>query len=368
MFDIKKQINRLYSSSIFGEISLSGAWVAILAARGFSLAQIGFAETVFHIVSIVFEIPSGVLADVFGRKKTLIISCFMRIIGDIIMVFSNNFALVCLSIAFHALNYNFASGSGDALAYDSLKSVGQEDRFEKYASNQSIIYRTCEGVSTLTAGLSLVLGYRIAYSAGVVFSLIQFVILAGLVEVRITEPVFSSAEAGRRNVMKEILECFKKSFMFFREARRALVMMFVNSFVGAMDILLLFFLQAKLSAAGTPKWALGFCLLFMQTGGVLGAKLILCVKNMKYRIIFIISILVILLGIMMEHSGLYLLMTFGGFLSALADDALQIRTNARLQEMFPSDQRATLVSIDSFTFSCIMIIFSPIAGLFFERW
>lgn len=67
MFSIKKQINRLYASAIFGQLSLSGAWVAILAARGFSLAQIGFAETIFHIVSILFEIPSGVqLAILFG--------------------------------------------------------------------------------------------------------------------------------------------------------------------------------------------------------------------------------------------------------------------------------------------------------------
>ncbi|HBB42178.1 MAG TPA: MFS transporter, partial [Treponema sp.] len=50
MFNIKKQISRLYSSAVFAQLSLSGAWVAILAARGFSLAQIGFAETVFHIV------------------------------------------------------------------------------------------------------------------------------------------------------------------------------------------------------------------------------------------------------------------------------------------------------------------------------
>ena len=144
MFNIKKQISRLYSSAIFAQISLSGAWVAILAARGFSLAQIGFAETVFHIVSILFEIPSGVLADVFGRKKTLLISCLMRIIGNLVMVFSNNFALVCVSIAFQALNYNFSSGSGDALAFDSLKSVGQESHFEKYSSNQVIIYPLCE--------------------------------------------------------------------------------------------------------------------------------------------------------------------------------------------------------------------------------
>ena len=115
MLNIKKQITRLYSSSILGQLSLSGAWVAILAARGFSLAQIGFAETIFHIVSLLSEIPSGVIADVFGRKKSLIISCLMRIIGNLVMVLSNSFSMVCISFVFQAWNYNFASGSDDAL-------------------------------------------------------------------------------------------------------------------------------------------------------------------------------------------------------------------------------------------------------------
>ena len=107
MINIKKQIKLLYASSIMGQISLSAAWVAILAARGFSLAQIGLAEMIFHIVSLSAEIPSGVFADVFGRKKTLVISSVMRTISNLIMVLSNNFFMVCVAMGFNALHYNF---------------------------------------------------------------------------------------------------------------------------------------------------------------------------------------------------------------------------------------------------------------------
>ena len=68
MCPYSQQIQKLSTSSIIGNLSLTGAWVAILAARGYSLVEIGIAETVFHIVSLMFEIPSGVLADVFGKK------------------------------------------------------------------------------------------------------------------------------------------------------------------------------------------------------------------------------------------------------------------------------------------------------------
>ncbi|MDE6892497.1 MAG: MFS transporter, partial [Lachnospiraceae bacterium] len=147
MLNIKKQISRLYLSSALWNLSLTGAWVAILAARGYSLVEIGFAETVFHITSLLFEIPSGILADLFGRKNMLIVSTVMKIVGNIIIILSGSLFMVSAAFAFYAMSYNFSSGSGDALAYDSLKMVGKEAYYEKYASNQLIIYRFCGGIS-----------------------------------------------------------------------------------------------------------------------------------------------------------------------------------------------------------------------------
>lgn len=132
MFNIKKQINLLYITSILSNLSITGAWVAILAARGFSLVQIGFAETIFHITSLIFEIPSGILADVYGRKNMLLVSQIMALVGNIIMALSGGIEMVCLSMIFVALSFNFASGSGDALAYDSLKSEKQEAKYLWY--------------------------------------------------------------------------------------------------------------------------------------------------------------------------------------------------------------------------------------------
>lgn len=47
----------------------AASWVALLALRGFSLLQIGMLESIFHIVSLCFELPSGVVADVFGLTE-----------------------------------------------------------------------------------------------------------------------------------------------------------------------------------------------------------------------------------------------------------------------------------------------------------
>lgn len=140
------------------------------------------------------------------------------------------------------------------------------------------------------------------------------------------------------------------------------------SLVGAMDILLLFFLQAKLLEKGVSEWGLGIALLFMEMGGIVGAKLILKVQRLSYKSVFIMASALVLAGLLAEHSEAYLVMTIGGFLAAVGDDALQVRTSVKLQDQFPSAQRATLTSLESFSFSMIMIILSPLAVIVFSYW
>lgn len=362
MLNIEKQIRKLYASSVLGNLSLTGAWVAILAARGYNLVDIGIAETVFHITSLIFEIPSGVLADVFGRKKMLIVSSIMRMIGNIIMILSDNLFTVCLSIAFHALSYNFSSGTGDALAYDSLKAANAESRFERFESDQLVIYRLCSGISTLCAGFALFIGHRLAYGTDLITGVIQIAVLMSLSEMYAPAPEQSGSIAARLAI------CLKESFTFMKSAKRAMKLMIVNSLIGAADTLLLFFLQAKLPERGIPHRLLGAALLFMEIGGIIGSKLITKLPKLSYRCVFCISSVMVLAGIVAEHSPMYAVMVLGGFIAAVADDALQVRTNVLLQDMFPSEQRATLTSLESFTFSVIMIVLSPLAGFAFTYW
>jgi hypothetical protein len=159
-----------------------------------------------------------------------------------------------------------------------------------------------------------------------------------------------------------------ESLTFLKSAKKAIALMFGNSFVGAIDILLLFFLQAKLPETGIPDMLLGVALFVMQLGGVIGARVILRCKKMSYRTIFAVATMLVILGVILEHSGVALVMTSSGFITALSDDALQVRTNTKLQDMFPSEQRATLISMESFTFSVIMIVLSPLAGILFSWW
>ena len=64
----------------------------------------------------------------------------------------------------------------------------------------------------------------------------------------------------------------------------------------------------------------------------------------------------------MTFSGNPYLMVLGGFAGSFADDFLEVRTDILLNDMIPSEQRATLISVNSFTFSLVMIVMSTLMG------
>lgn len=191
---------------------------------------------------------------------------------------------------------------------------------------------------------------------------LQLFVLSGLHE------IYADDSDNNGKLLHRLVKCFKESFAFLIREKRVMCLMFGNSLIGASDILLLFFLQAKLPEKGISEWSLGAALLLMEMGGIIGSKFILKLPKLQYRTVFLLSALLVVVGLFAEHSSMWFIMTLGGFLSAMGDDALQVRTNAKIQDMLPSEQRATLTSIESFTFSIIMIILSPLAGIVFTVW
>lgn len=94
----------------------------------------------------------------------------------------------------------------------------------------------------------------------------------------------------------------------------------------------------------------------------MGAKAVTMVENWDYRKIAVICVMGIAAGLTLSLHTKPLVMIVGGFLGNLFDDMLQVKTDARLNERFPSAQRATLVSTSSLTFSLVMILMSPLMG------
>lgn len=370
---VKQQIRRIYGISALEALHIAGAsWVALLAARGFSVFEIGILESIFHVVSMCFEIPSGAVADAFGRKRTMAASEVLMILSILGMLCSDTFWSVAAAIGISALSYNMASGTREALAYDTLKENGQEQEYDRFASMEMVIYRLGSATAVFCAGLALILGYRRAYLLDLGMRSVCLLLTLGLREPKLKEKEERNGNAKQdaeregevskssESVSEKLKNCVVESLRFLRSHPETIGIIALNSLIGAVATLLLFFLQARLPVYGLKTGLLGPALFFMSVGAACGAKAITFFRKKGYKSIAVISICGVLAAFGILYTKQPYLICLGGFLAAFSDDFLEVRTDVLLNEKIPSAQRATLISVCSFAFSVVMIFLSPL--------
>lgn len=102
--NLKRQLRCIYLSDFFSGLRITDAvWVALLAARGFSLLEIGLAKSIYYTVSLLAEIPSGIAADLFGRKRALVLGGVLVVAYNLLIAFAPNLFVICLAMALNAL-------------------------------------------------------------------------------------------------------------------------------------------------------------------------------------------------------------------------------------------------------------------------
>lgn len=112
---IQQKIHIYYILSIIINLALTvfGAITYIfLIKSGFSYQQIGIYLSIFWITSMLFEIPTGILVDVYKQKKTLIFSSLIRVIGIIMLAFNfGSLFIILLSAIITGFSEAFLSGN-----------------------------------------------------------------------------------------------------------------------------------------------------------------------------------------------------------------------------------------------------------------
>lgn len=111
-------------SKVLGLSLISATYMTFLLKNGLNLFEANLVNVVFYIVLFVSEIPTGAFADVYGRKKSYVISCLLISIGNFTYGLSHSFWGFALAESFTAIGMTFASGAFQAWLVDSLKHHG----------------------------------------------------------------------------------------------------------------------------------------------------------------------------------------------------------------------------------------------------
>lgn len=139
-----------------------GTWAIYYSSFG-GYSVIGILETVMIVTCILTEIPTGALADLLGKRKTLMLSFFLSAIANVWMGFAPNVLNMALSLVLLNIGGTFASGSFEALIYDSLKQEKKTKKYQRVLANISTIRMLSLGVSSVIGGYIALYDMRLPY-------------------------------------------------------------------------------------------------------------------------------------------------------------------------------------------------------------
>ncbi|MCJ7735390.1 MAG: MFS transporter, partial [Anaerolineales bacterium] len=126
-----KQSPEIKKDSMFYRFSLYGFLknlrffdpfiLLIFRSYGLSFLQIGLLYSIRNIATNFLEIPTGVLADSFGRRKAMITSFISYIFSFLILYLLVDFWSLALAMILFAFGEAFRSGTHKALILEYLK-------------------------------------------------------------------------------------------------------------------------------------------------------------------------------------------------------------------------------------------------------
>lgn len=361
--NLKKQLACIYTSDLFSGLRITDAvWVALLAARGFSLWEIGLAESVYHIVSLFCEVPSGMAADLLGRRKTLLSGGVLTVTCNLLMAFAPNLFTICLAMGLNALAMTMFSGTFTALVYDSLKTEGREDEYIQVSANSSQISMLANAIGSLASLLKRFLGFAGFYLLSAAFEGVSTAALALMEEPIVTESQASREKHALHALPEQFRQLVRDSLHVLRTCPMAVKLIASSALISVPSYLTKMFLQQRLVELGWPTELLFLPLLLGGLACVAGTEIGRRVKCRSMRRLYTACALLCGVGTLLVGAA----PAWGGILGMmLVQGVLEVyllHESQKLNDAIPSDQRATLISVDGMAYSLLMIPASPLVG------
>ena len=155
--------------------------ILIFREVGMSYLQIGFLYAIRDVATNILEIPTGVFADTFGRRKSMLMAFGAYIISFLILYSVTGFTLYALAMILFAFGEAFRSGTHKALILEHLKLNNMAHlKVEYYGRTRSFSQFGSSINALIAAGLVFYRGdYRTMFLAATIPYVLDFINLAG---------------------------------------------------------------------------------------------------------------------------------------------------------------------------------------------
>jgi MFS family permease len=337
-----------------------GFWMIYLAQKGMSLIQLGFLETIFHITSFAMEIPTGIVADVHGRKRSRILGRVFFLVSMIVLLRGESFLIFAIGFGLAAISYNLETGAGEALVYDSLKEIGKSENYLKVTGNIEGIYQFTGLVSFLVGGYLAAIDYEWLFYLSIAFALLSMVPAALFIE-----PAYKKVDALGISAIQQFKNITRESIYLIRTNRRVAFLVFSIEFILSIATVLFFYLQNYWKSIGIGEMWIGIFFALSALMGIAGGLLahrierFLGQKNFLILLPAATTASLWVIAFTPWHVAAYVMVTF-------IDSLIFVGLNDFINREIESHIRATVLSMSSMVFSFYMVILFPIFGYISE--
>lgn len=168
-------------------------------------STMAFWFSILNVAWILFEIPTGMIADKYGRKLATVVGTMFVTLGLGMVALTSDFWIWIFGLLFQNLGRSFISGSMEALIYDDLKHNHEEHRYDQIAANKSRITIAAYAIAVLIGGLVGKIYLTIPYLLFMTVSMASVVASFNLTEHSINLP----KESGSQLSLEGIRQFFK---------------------------------------------------------------------------------------------------------------------------------------------------------------
>lgn len=342
----------------------------ILLNKGATLQTLPLILAVYSFTAMVIELPSGILADMIGRKEIFLVASLFQAVSCILLCLAMNTIGLFLFAVFSGVSRAFSSGSLDALFIDDA--IARDKELHHVISRMSILEGAGLALGSICGGMLASLTDNYMSSVYLRFLL---VLIVAILCIAFVKEIKIKKEHEKKNLLSHLKEGKHVIFKSDRLMFLFLGVFFVGIFLSFIET---YWQPAflELNTMSDSSWILGFIVSLSFACTVIGniiANYIMKKSSDRWKIFiflrFIMSMTIVIFALQVSAIGFVGLYALVYLLFATGNVVESVIINTSI----PSSMRASIISLISLIlqigslcasiFSSIMIYKLGITGL-----
>jgi MFS family permease len=339
---VKSNINKIYIANFLtGVVFWYPVEKLFMRTIGISPFGVGINAVVLLSITILLDVPAGILADRWKRTYTLVIALVSLALSSLVLGLSHSLAVYLIGTCFYGIYLVCTSGTYQALMYDSLTDIGEQEDYDKYQGRSYALFLAGVSISSLMGGyIAVWVGYRASFFLSIIPAIITVFIL------------FSIAEPKKHKLLHDnhYIKHVVKGFSILKANPLVLNLAIFSVIAGVLRSSQNEFAGLYYIALGLTAIPSGYVNSVKWLSGAVGQ---VYARRIGRRAFILIPVLFICFLVFTLIHSVYGLIFF--MLAVLLQAILANQAEAEIQTHIKSETRATTLSAISFLTNLILI-------------